>query len=250
YNNGYIVPAALESGRGYWVRATAAGVLNLATGAEKVVSNRNGSALDNASGKITVTDAAGNSQVLYLLTEATGELYSLPPAPPAGAFDVCFSGRNLAAEVNTANQITISGAVFPVTVTAEGVSLRVTDAATQGKLLNTSVSEQSSVRIDNAAITLLQIQSEFVPVVFALQQNYPNPFNPETKITYSTPRAGKVLLDVYDILGSRVMTLVHTVQDAGMHSVLFNAAMLPSGMYFYRLQAEGKTAIRKMMLIK
>ncbi|MBI2420429.1 MAG: T9SS type A sorting domain-containing protein, partial [Ignavibacteriales bacterium] len=249
YNNGYILPAALEPGKGYWVRASQAGVLNLATAAGKTVASGN-TKVDISAGKIIITDAAGNSQVLYILNQSAGETYMLPPAPPEGVFDVSFSGRNLAAEVKAANKITINGAVYPVTITAEGIALRVTDAATQGKLLNRSLSARNSVRIDNPAITLLQVQSEFVPVVFALQQNYPNPFNPETKIVYSIPRTGKVVLDVYDILGSRITTLVNTVQDAGAHSVQFNAAMLPSGMYFYRLQAEGNTAIRKMMLIK
>lgn len=249
YNNGYVLPAALESGKGYWVRVSQAGILNLATAAGKTAAGGN-TTVDKSAGKIIITDAAGNSQELYILSQPAGETYTLPPAPPAGVFEVGFSGRNLVAEVKTANQITISGAVYPLTITSEGILLHVTDAATQGRLLNTRVSVHNSLRIDNPAITLLQVQSEFVPVEFALQQNYPNPFNPETKIVYSIPRTGKVVLDVYDILGSRITTLVNTVQEAGAHSVQFNASMFPSGMYIYRLQAGGNTAICKMMLIK
>lgn len=85
---------------------------------------------------------------------------------------------------------------------------------------------------------------------FSLTQNYPNPFNPTTAISYKLTASSHVTLKVYDILGRDVATLVNGHQTAGEHSVTFNAASLPSGVYFYRLQAGTSTVVRKMLLMK
>jgi hypothetical protein len=85
---------------------------------------------------------------------------------------------------------------------------------------------------------------------FSLFQNYPNPFNPSTKIIYSLPELAKVTLTIYDILGREVVNLFSGSQEAGEYSVNFNAASLPSGIYFYKLTAGKFTEVRKMQLIK
>lgn len=86
---------------------------------------------------------------------------------------------------------------------------------------------------------------------FYLRQNYPNPFNPFTQITYSLPRTSEVKLTVFDALGKKVAHLINGVQLQGMHTVNFNAADLPTGIYFYRLQAGDRWIdMKKMMVIK
>ena len=89
-----------------------------------------------------------------------------------------------------------------------------------------------------------------LPTEFALDQNYPNPFNPTTTIGLSLPRSGMVRLDVFNILGQQTVTLINGHRDAGRYTVDFDGADLPSGIYFYRLQHEGGTLTRKMMLVK
>jgi hypothetical protein len=89
-----------------------------------------------------------------------------------------------------------------------------------------------------------------IPDKFALQQNYPNPFNPTTVIRYSVADVSGVQLQVYDILGRKVATLVNEVKTPGSYTVNFNASALGSGTYFYRIEAGDFTAIKKMMLIK
>lgn len=85
---------------------------------------------------------------------------------------------------------------------------------------------------------------------FGLFQNYPNPFNPTTLISYQLPVNSAVVLRVYDLLGREVAKLVDERQSAGTHSVSFNASNLPSGVYFYRLQAGVFSQSKKLLLVK
>ncbi|MFN1834099.1 alpha-amylase family glycosyl hydrolase [Balneola sp. MJW-20] len=89
-----------------------------------------------------------------------------------------------------------------------------------------------------------------IPQEFNLSQNYPNPFNPVTTMQYDVARSGKVLLEVYDILGRKVATLVNANRSAGSYTARFDASDLSSGMYVARLVAGGTVQIRKMTLIK
>jgi len=85
---------------------------------------------------------------------------------------------------------------------------------------------------------------------FALKQNYPNPFNPSTIVEYNIQEAGLVSLKVFDVLGKEVATLVNEEKAVGTHNVTFNAGNLPSGIYFYRINAGKFTSTKKMMLAK
>ncbi|MDD5360506.1 MAG: T9SS type A sorting domain-containing protein [Ignavibacteria bacterium] len=87
-------------------------------------------------------------------------------------------------------------------------------------------------------------------VNYSLSQNYPNPFNPITQIKYSIKTNGPVTLKVYDILGKEVTTLVNEVKSAGAYIIDFNGANLASGTYLYKLESNGFTDIKKMILIK
>ena len=89
-----------------------------------------------------------------------------------------------------------------------------------------------------------------IPEEYSISQNYPNPFNPSTTINFSVPKQSKVVLKVYDILGSEVATLVDGFKNAGNYEVNFNASNLASGMYIYTLTAGNFTTSKKMMLMK
>ncbi len=89
-----------------------------------------------------------------------------------------------------------------------------------------------------------------IPDGFALSQNYPNPFNPSTAIIFRVPRLTDVTLAVYNMLGQRVKTLVDRPYGRGTHLVHFDATGLPSGVYFYRLEAGSFTATQKMLLVR
>ena len=88
------------------------------------------------------------------------------------------------------------------------------------------------------------------PNTFTLEQNYPNPFNPSTKVTFSLAKSGFTILNVYNILGQKVASLVSGNLQAGTHEVNFNAANLSSGIYIYRLESNANVATKKMILLK
>jgi FG-GAP repeat/Secretion system C-terminal sorting domain len=88
------------------------------------------------------------------------------------------------------------------------------------------------------------------PTEYRLYQNFPNPFNPSTIIRYALPANALVVLKVFDLLGRDVGTLVNERQNAGSHSLRFNAASLPSGVYFYQLTAGGFVHTKKLIVLR
>ncbi|MBK7256292.1 MAG: M28 family peptidase [Ignavibacteriae bacterium] len=89
-----------------------------------------------------------------------------------------------------------------------------------------------------------------MPTSASLSQNYPNPFNPSSWIRYAIPTTSQVSLAIFNTLGQEVAVLVRGVQDAGYHDVKFDAMNLPSGVYFYRLEAGSYTETKKLILIR
>lgn len=89
-----------------------------------------------------------------------------------------------------------------------------------------------------------------VPSVFEVAQNYPNPFNPTTSLQFSLPKAGNVRVEVFNVLGQSVDVLADGHREAGQYTLTFNASAQPSGVYFYRVDYDGHSETRKMLLLK
>jgi hypothetical protein len=114
------------------------------------------------------------------------------------------------------------------------------------------------INLDSLVVTGVASSTEF-PVGFSLAQNYPNPFNPATTIAFELEQRGHISLTIFDATGRDVVTLVNEDVRAGKHAVTWNGrnakgAAVSSGVYFYRLRAEGGTSrlqqTRKMVLMK
>jgi len=93
-------------------------------------------------------------------------------------------------------------------------------------------------------------QKESLPDAFVLSQNYPNPFNASTIISFSLPKSGPAALCIYSATGQIVKTLLNGSAKAGYNYFTFDAAELPSGQYYYRLEYDGRAETRKMLLVK
>lgn len=102
----------------------------------------------------------------------------------------------------------------------------------------------------NATISNVNIISQQVPESFNLSQNYPNPFNPSTSIEFSLSKSSFVTLKVYNLIGQEVATLVNENLSAGIYEATWNGSSFESGIYFYKINAEGYQETRKMILIK
>ncbi len=89
-----------------------------------------------------------------------------------------------------------------------------------------------------------------LPDTYLLAQNYPNPFNAKTSITYQVPKASDVKLEVYNLAGQKVATLVNGIQTAGQHVVTWDASEAASGIYFYKLSAGDHTSLKRMTLLR
>ena len=89
-----------------------------------------------------------------------------------------------------------------------------------------------------------------LPDKYALNSNYPNPFNPQTTIRYQLPDAGHVKLQIYDLTGQLVETLVDGSKPAGEYRVIWNAEKTTSGIYFYRLQSGNFTSVKQCVKLK
>ncbi len=127
-----------------------------------------------------------------------------------------------------------------------------------GNVYMTGGSEGMGTGEDIATVKLNSLQSAVeepsatvaAPETYVLQQNHPNPFNPSTTIQFSLLRSGYVRLRVFDLAGNEVAVLVDGQKDQGQHQVIWEAGDLSTGAYFYRLEINGFTATRKLMLVK
>lgn len=108
------------------------------------------------------------------------------------------------------------------------------------------IDDYKLLRID----TTVGIKDFYVLTEYILNQNYPNPFNPSASIKYQIPEMSFVTVKVYDVLGNEISTLVNEEKQMGRYEVEFNAVNLPSGVYFYRLQAGDFIETKKMILMK
>jgi len=127
--------------------------------------------------------------------------------------------------------VVIDSSYFPFEVTAKGVGKR---GASDWTLIGSFLAGRD---VD-------------LPREVALSSNYPNPFNAKTVIEYQLPEASEVTLEVYNLLGEKVATLVDGEREAGYKSVIWDASAVSSGLYFYKLTAGDYTNTRRMMLVK
>lgn len=270
YDGGYSIASSLDPGKGYWVRTKQSGAIVL----------RAGSAVPEAAG-IRKTDTPAGENLLFLsdvaghsqtLTFGAGNGTSrarvpdvLPPLPPGGMFDIRFAtGRSRSVvppDSRTVCLIALTGVRYPLEVRWQIHSGQATGWALQFDSTTLGMKGNGTATIPASPGTLELVYTpgglQEIPVAFSLAQNYPNPFNPSTAVGYGLPVDCRVKLEVYNVIGGLVARLRDGVERAGYRRAVWNASSLPSGIYFYRLEATGvadaKTAfveVKKMLLLR
>lgn len=199
----------------------------------------------------------GDSTYAFIGLERIGGvmIYNIT-SPTALRFVSYINNRNFGVTPG-AGTVLVGAAAGPVAADrvgdlgAEGLLIIPGNLSPNGRPLLVVANEVSGTvtTIQLSATASVERLSDARPSGYVLEQNYPNPFNPSTTIRYAIPQSAQVSLKVYDVLGREVATLVNVRQSAGVYVANFDAAALPSGMYFYRLQAGSFSETRKMMLI-
>jgi hypothetical protein len=251
YNGAYAGFTTLTPGMGYWVKVSQNGTLNLSGGTAKTDVQIAGSQQNWA--VIEVADAAGRHGNLYLSgQDQMPQFVELPPKPPAGILDVRYAGDHYVEAIGGRHEMQISSATYPLVIRAtnlNGISLSIVDGQ-GGEELSSPLAEGKSVTIVRDPGTLYLIDDSRLPQEFALSQNYPNPFNPSTTVEIALPKDTHVTLEVFDVVGKKVATLVDEMRPAGYHVQSISGQHMASGIYFYRLTTPEITMLKKMVLIK
>jgi hypothetical protein len=103
--------------------------------------------------------------------------------------------------------------------------------------------------------TTIKYQNFEKPTSYRLYQNFPNPFNPTTEIQYQIPKESRIKIDIYNIQGQKIFTLVNALQSPGKYSVIWNGRdfqsnLQPSGIYFLKMEAGAFCTTRKLTLLR
>jgi hypothetical protein len=268
YESGYAPVRYLIPGRAHWFKAASAGHLIMGTPSALMLAASPAEGGRNEHNSLTIADALGRTQTLLFGDGATAEeaFYAMPPLPPHGAFDARFATEDggTMLRLHTADvrsglhwPIAVQSAVYPLTVSWNVVNGRTYMLADQ------SVAGHGSMRIaarPQAGLALEVPAGSGTPTEFALLRNYPNPFNPATTIAFALPVRSRVTVEIFNLIGQRVRTLLRSEEAAGMHTVLWDgtgdaAQHLGSGVYFLRIEAAGDngrmfSAVQKLMMMK
>ncbi len=257
YDNGYKLTRIIKPGKGYWIFVPSPG--NLLLKNESIMPKSAGFNLSKFN-LITFSDSTGVESRIYFSANRDSTNYLLPPLAPGHIFDARLTTDSL---ISYNNKITVR-----LNNAEGGINMYIKDnekktytvkAFTVNSVYFYSVKGDSRLSIPasvervviyNDLLTGINNIKNNIPTEYKLSNNYPNPFNPTTNIKYSLPKAGHVLLQIYNTLGQRVATLVDKKQNAGIYNVTFDASHLASGLYFYRIKAGSFVKTQKMILLK
>jgi hypothetical protein len=271
YSSGYSPVTQLVPGKAYWVKVSQNGKIVLACGTQKIsVSPTDELELLNS---ITVTDASGSSQTIYVgASDAVTlplDMFELPPPAPEGALDVRFASNRMVETYSAAAakpveyHFNVRSTSYPITIAwnmavAYGRTISVRDGITGAIVKSTPMNGNGSIQVTNASVGkfVLTIQAAEVPAEFSVAQSYPNPFNPTATVRYGLAKDARVVLRVYNALGQEVAAIDNGIEQAGFRTVDFRADGMASGVYFYKLEAAPVdqsapfVQVRKMLLVK
>jgi hypothetical protein len=183
--------------------------------------------------------------------------FLMPPKAPKSILDIRTTD-GYALGTGSRFSIDITAESFPVEITLQMGQDENSDYAYRlvgiqdGNEVHHNLIASQAVQIekDYEEFYLERVRKEELITDYSLHSNYPNPFNPSTNIRYQLPQESHVLVEVFNISGRRVASLVDGVQRAGMYTVRFDGSNQASGVYFLRFQAEQFSDIQKLTLIK
>ncbi len=251
FEDGYTETETMDPGYGYWLRSSGEGEITLSASATA-------SRIRSLEPPEHLNTLILNNTFLYFgegIPEEDKLNYSLPPKPPAGANDIRFSGDTklclldecVLEVMNNSNSLTFE---FEI---KDGKYWELAPVIGNGTEWSAaiSLSNQGQFTLDSESEQwILRKSATTVPETFALHPVYPNPFNPTTTLRFTVGITALSLLQVFDITGRLVETLIDEHLKPGTHSVQWNASRFSSGVYFVHLESESFSQSQKVILLK
>jgi hypothetical protein len=259
FDGNYTNTSSLMPGEGYWLMSYGIGEITISS--DGIFSSKTGPKT------IPPPEHANtlkfNNQTLYFGVEISDNerlSYSLPPKPPAGAFDVRFSGNWKYCEDSGVIEVMNDGSpliMFDCNIKDGEVWELVPVIANETKWSAAiPLADKNQITLDSEGNQwLLRKSTLTVPNTFTLHPAYPNPFNPITSLRYDLPEQAQITLTVFDLMGRQITQLVNTTQDVGYKSVQWNATNsfgkpVSAGVYLYQIRAGEFVQTKKMVLLK
>ncbi|MBI5476049.1 MAG: hypothetical protein HY964_04855 [Ignavibacteriales bacterium] len=256
--SGYAKSDTINPGKGYWVKVNQNGKIVLSTSgllAKEVMPNSSDIEITGNSflnmNQINFGTSRGERTLFFSFGNNNRDLekYSLPPAPPEGCFDVRYSTQRFAeiftkdiytAPINIVSDESVLNISWDVKDINVQYKIEVIDG--DNRLHEYKISGKGTSIIDLSNISRISLSAHEtndvqIPNKFILEQNYPNPFNPTTTIGYSIPMTVRVQLNIINVAGQVVSTLVDGMQDQGYRTVQWDGQNQPSGVYFIIFKA-------------
>ncbi len=227
YHNGYVSAETLQAGKGYWLKfgsAESLGLYGSVILAETVNVETGWNMIGSISDPLAVSSIMSIPRGL-LTSGFFGYSGSYARA------DTIYPGGGYWTKVSQPGQLVLVQNRFTA------------DAGSRIRIVRSSELPPAPPETGREA-------GRNIPLEFALEQCYPNPFNPSTTIEYSLPEEANVSLVIFNVLGQDLSTLVSGYEGAGRKTVKFDGSNLPSGVYFYRIVADGFVQTRKMLLVR
>jgi len=245
YNGSYSPTSILSSGKGYWVKSSQNGLLNLSLNYFKDVETQNFT--DEFEYKLSFWNYSAKMDLYLTERKINEEKYELPPQAPGNLFDVRFITNSFVSNLNEISLIQINAQQYPVLMKLDSdeetfISIELNDQS--------RVIKSGEIFTIEQPVNFIKIKKLGIPKEFVVYQNFPNPFNPKTEIQFFINKEGFVTVNIYDINGRLVQTLINQKFEKGLHSVVFDGSEHSSGLYFYEIKTENQKSVKKMLLIK
>ncbi len=254
-DKGYVEVSIIEPGLGYWLYANKGGYLKMIStgkfGADN--PNREKENILARSSKLTIRDNDQKEGTLYMISDDNIDLgnFTLPPRPPFDLFDVRFA-NDAYIENNNSTIMMLQGVEYPLTILMENPDADYTfvDAAT-GEVFGTiNKNAGGTVKIDLCKSNAIKVLKSDNFSGFDLT-SYPMPVSTFSNIKYNIPVSGDVKIQVFDILGNEVVTLLDGYRSAGEYNdIQFDATKLSAGRYIIKMTQGSESIIRTVSVVK